>query len=194
MAGQEASNSMDVGVEPQPAADGDGGEKDLTSCPRFGVCEAAGLALVLVVVISAIALGVSTRGRVDPYFSVEISGMEGLDPLRSPVVFPESNLTLRVDNRRPIRQYCREKSKVAIPYSQVDMAWGELPAFCVERRSTSELSLRDRMASDMHVGKLELGVEIEPSRPQDADRPCYLSCILMSGHLDEPQPCKQFCV
>ncbi|KAF7036830.1 hypothetical protein CFC21_047358 [Triticum aestivum] len=204
MAGREANK--DVGAEPQ-RADGDGGEKNLTSCQRFGVCYAVGLALVLVVVTSAIALGVSTRGRVDPYFSVEISGMEGLDPLRSPVVFPESNLTLRVDNRRPIRQYCREKSTVTISYSQVDMAWGELPAFCVERRSASELSvplsrpqvllprqLRDRMASDMHVGKLELGVEIEPSRPQDADRPCYLSCIIMSGHLDEPQLCKQFCV
>ncbi|XBI27985.1 hypothetical protein VPH35_052319 [Triticum aestivum] len=175
MAGQEASNNMDVGVEPQP---------------RFGVCEAAGLALVLVVVISAIVLGVSTRGRVNPYFSVEISGMEWLDPLRSPVVFPESNLTLRVDNRRPIRQYCREKSTVTISYSQVDMAWGELPAFCV----LLPWQLRDRMASDMHVGTLELGVEIEPSRPQDADRPCYLSCIIMSGHLDEPQLCKQFCV
>ncbi|XBI27990.1 hypothetical protein VPH35_052324 [Triticum aestivum] len=197
MAGQDA------GVEPQPAG-GDGGEKDRISCRHFGVCDAVVLAVVLLLVIGTIALGVSTRGRVAPYFSVEISGMEGLDPLRSPVIFPESNLTLRVDNRRPIQQDCREKSMVTISYSQVDMAWGEVPAFCVNRRSTLELSiplsrpqvllpreLRDRMASDMHVGQLELGVEIKTFSPRQS---FYLSCIIMSGHLDDPHLCKQFCV
>ena len=144
------------------------------------------------------------------YFSVEIPGMGGLDPLRSPVIlfFPELNLTIRVDNGRQIGRDCREKSTVTISYSRMDIAWGEVPAFCVNRRSTSELSiplsrledallprqLRDRMAFDMHVGQLELGVEMKPSRPQDPHRPCNLSCFIKSGKLDEPNLCKQFCV
>ncbi|KAI4999382.1 hypothetical protein ZWY2020_003971 [Hordeum vulgare] len=194
------SGQGDVGVEPQPADDG---EKDLTTCQSIGAGYRVAGAIVLALAIGTIALGVSTRGRVSPYFSVEISGMEGLDPLRSPVIFPGSNLTLLVDNRLPIQQDCREKSMVTISYTQVDMAWGEVPAFCVHRRSTLELSvplsrpqvllpreLCDRMASDMHVGKLELGVEIKPFSPRDS---CYLSCIIMSGHLNEPHLCKQFC-
>jgi hypothetical protein len=203
MAGRETI--MDVlQVEAQPA---DGGEKHLVTA----TCEKIGLVVFLVSIMvaafSLVALVAYIFHHVDPYFSVEVSGMEGLDPLRSPAIFLELNLTLRVDNGRHIRRVRREKSTVTISYRGVDIAWGEVAAFCVNGRSTSELSialsradvllprqLRDRMASDLHVGQLELGVDMKPCRPQDVRWPCYLSCIIKSGTLDEPHPCKQFCV
>jgi hypothetical protein len=193
---------MEVRVEAQPAV---GGEKQNSTCEMIGLM--VGVVSMFVVAIGLLGLAAYIFRDVDPYFSVEISGMEGINPLHSPLIFQQLNLTLRVDNGRQIRRDCREKSTVTLSYSRVDMAWGEVPAFCVNRRSTSELSillsrpdallprqLRHRMASDMHVGQLQLGVEMKPTRPQDAHRPCYLSCIIKLGELDKPHLCKQFCV
>jgi hypothetical protein len=193
---------MEVRVEAQPAV---GGDKQNSTCEMIGLM--VGVVSMFVVAIGLLGLAAYIFRDVDPYFSVEISGMEGINPLHSPLIFQQLNLTLRVDNGRQIRRDCREKSTVTLSYSRVDMAWGEVPAFCVNRRSTSELSiplsrqdallprqLRDKMASDMHVRQLELGVEMKPSRPQDVHRPCYLSCVIKSEKLDKPHLCKQFCV
>jgi hypothetical protein len=150
---------MDVRVEAQPA---DGGEKDLTTCDKISLM--VRLVSIFVAAFSVLALGTYIFHHVDPNFSVEISGMEGIDPLPSRVIFLKLNLTLGVDNGRQIRRECRKKSTVTISYSRVDITWGEVPAFCVNGLSTTELSiplsrtygllprqLRDRMASDRHA-------------------------------------------
>lgn len=193
---------MDVRAEPQPA---DGGSKDRTACQDVGLL--VKIVLMHFCPLLALACVFHLLRHVDPYFSVEVTGVEGLDPLRSPVISPDLNLTLHVDNGRQIRRDCREKSTVTISYNQVDIAWGEVPAFCVDKWSTTELDvplsrqevllpqqLRNRMASDMHVGELELGVEMKPSRPQDAHRPCFLSCTAKFGEHHAPHLCSQSCV
>jgi hypothetical protein len=177
---------MKVRVEAQPAV---GGDKQNSTCEMIGLM--VGVVSMFVVAIGLLGLAAYIFRDVDPYFSVEISGMEGIDPLPSRVIFLKLNLTLGVDNGRQIRRECRKKSTVTISYSRVDITWGEVPAFCVNGLSTTELSiplsrtygllprqLRDRMATDVHVGQLELGVEMKPSCPQDAHWLCYLSCII----------------
>uniref|UniRef100_A0A0D9V3H3 Uncharacterized protein n=1 Tax=Leersia perrieri TaxID=77586 RepID=A0A0D9V3H3_9ORYZ len=117
-----------------------------------------------------------------------------------------------VDNRREItRQYCVNKSRATALYNSIDIAWGEVPAFCVERWSRSKFDaslpahegvllsrqLLDMMAADLHVKELELDVEIQPIRPEEASRPCYLSCAIKfgNGKVGTPHPCKaHFCV
>lgn len=52
--------------------------------------------------------------------------------------------------------------------------------------------LREAMAADMHVGELELAVEMKPARPEDVSRACFHSCAARSGKFGNP--CKRFCV
>jgi hypothetical protein len=83
--------------------------------------------------------------------------------------------------------------------------WGEVPAFCVDKLSAVDLNvamsregvslpqrLREAMAADMHVGELELAVEMKPARPEDVSRACFHSCAARSGKFGNP--CKRFCV
>uniref|UniRef100_A0A0E0C686 Late embryogenesis abundant protein LEA-2 subgroup domain-containing protein n=1 Tax=Oryza meridionalis TaxID=40149 RepID=A0A0E0C686_9ORYZ len=147
----------------------------------------------------------------DPDFSVQITGVDGLDPLRSSVVSPAFNLTFEVDNRREItRRYCVDKSTATVLYKNIDIAWGEVPALCFERWSRSKFNaslsaregvllsrqLLDLMAADLHVRELELDLEIQPIRPEEASRPCFISCALKlsNGEVGTPHPCNaHFC-
>jgi hypothetical protein len=175
-----------------------------------GRCLFVAMVLAHFLPVGAILYGAYICWHVDPYFSVEVSGVEGLDPLLrspapAPAMSPDLNLTFRVDNRRQIWRDCREQGTATVSYGQLDIAWGVVPPFCVGRWSTAELlvplsrhdailpqQLRDRMASDMHVGELELVVEMEPSHPRNARRPCFVSCVTSSGK--PPPRCSQLCV
>jgi hypothetical protein len=184
--------------EPQPA------EKQ--PAESHGNCLFAAMMLIFFLSIGAVLYGAYFIRTVDPYFSVEVSGVEGLDPLLHgpPVMSPELNLTFRVDNGRQIWRDCREEGTATVSYGQLDIAWGVVPPFCVDRWSTAELlvtlprhdailpqELRDRMASDLHVGELELLVEMETSRPQKGTHPCFVSCVVNSGK--PPRRCSQLC-
>jgi hypothetical protein len=181
--------------EPQPAE-------------SHGNCLSAATLLTFFLSIGVVLYGAYTIRMVDPYFSVEVSGVDGLDPLLRggppAVMSPELNLTFRVDNGRQIWRDCRQEGTATVSYGQLDIAWGVVPPFCVDRWSTAELlvtlprhdailppQLRGRMASDMHVGELELLVQMETSRPQKGRHPCFVSCVVNSGK--PPRRCSQLC-
>uniref|UniRef100_I1NQ34 Uncharacterized protein n=1 Tax=Oryza glaberrima TaxID=4538 RepID=I1NQ34_ORYGL len=99
-----------------------------------------------------------------------------------------------------------QAADVPLYYNRVVVGrWGEVPAFCVDKLSAVDLNvamsregvslpqrLREAMAADMHVGELELAVEMKPARPEDVSRACFHSCAARSGKFGNP--CKRFCV
>ncbi|CAL4975954.1 unnamed protein product [Urochloa decumbens] len=109
----------------------------------------------------------------DPTFSVRVNGARGLDPTCGPVIRPGFNLTLRVDNDQDFTS-CREDVTVTVFYGgTVVVGSADVPEFCVDKRSSAELSvplshadvvltneLRWRMAVELRSGELELGVEM----------------------------------
>ncbi|KAF0920948.1 hypothetical protein E2562_037796 [Oryza meyeriana var. granulata] len=175
--------------EEVPKTSMDGVPEDRTTCEGIGFM--VGLFLFFAVPLLALAGILHLVRHVNPNFTVEVMGVEGLDPLRSPVMSPRLNLTVHVDNSRQIRQDCRGKSTVTVSYHNIEIAWAKVPAFCVGRWSTIRLDvplsrqdvllpqqLREEIVSDLRVGELELEVEMLPSHPQDAHRPCFLSCTV----------------
>jgi len=87
-----------------------------------------------------------------------------LEDLRRPAISPFFNLTIRVDNGRSAEPACRPNSVVIVYYGDEStedqsIAWGQVGAFCVGKRSTVDLdvslsskgavlspALRDKMA------------------------------------------------
>ena len=125
----------------------------------------------------------------DPSFSVRVNGAHGLDPMSGPVIRPCFNLTLRVDNNQDFTT-CREEVTVTVFYGgAVVVGWADVPDFCVEKRSSAELSvplshadvvltneLRRRMALELRSGELELGVEIRLVFPKGQIIPWEWGC------------------
>ncbi|CAO2165726.1 unnamed protein product [Urochloa humidicola] len=162
--------------------------------------------LALIFVVTTLFLGflyiMSFYAPVDPQISVRITGVAGLDDLRRPAVSPFFNLTIHVDNAPSRQQACRPNS-VVIMYSGDDsIAWGEVPAFCVDKRSKVDLdvslsskrailsrALLDRMASDQ--GGLDLSVEMKPINPEPSSEACLFVCQDVAP---EPTACTQRCL
>jgi hypothetical protein len=166
---------------------------------RFDYCS------TLIMLISLVVFGVSvwTILMEDPRFSVQLTGLGGLD--RPAEASPTFNLTVHVDNRNDVRRFCRKKTAIALSYNHMAVGWGELPPFCVDRWSATDLNvslthggvflsqrMRDSMAADLHVGDLELGVELKQIHPEDGRRPCFHSC---AGKFREiASPCTRSCL
>ncbi|KAI5005628.1 hypothetical protein ZWY2020_032871 [Hordeum vulgare] len=113
------------------------------------------LGLCLLLVICA-ALSFFIRG-LEPGYSVQLTGVQGLDPSQNAAVSPTFNLTVHVNNKQHIRRVCQGKSTVIVYYKEASegfketsIGWGKLPAFCVDRRS----------ARDLHVSLSNQGVFI----------------------------------
>ncbi|CAL4955455.1 unnamed protein product [Urochloa decumbens] len=136
---------------------------------------------------------------VDPQISVQITGAAGLDDLHRPAVSPFFNLTIHVDNGPSRQQACRPNSAVTMYSGDDSIAWGKLPAFCVEKRSKVDLdvslssrrtilsrALRNKMASD----GLQLSVEMKPINPEPSSEACLFVC---NDVAPEPTACTQCC-
>lgn len=141
----------------------------------------------------------------DPEFSIKITGIQGLEDLHGPAaISPFFNLTIHVDNKRSILfKACRPKSDVTMYHGDESLAWGELPAFCVDKQSATDLNvslssngailsrkLRDKMGDDQSVtGELHLSVMLKPTKPEDAREACLVLC-----QTAPPEPaCPQLC-
>jgi hypothetical protein len=164
----------------------------------------------LIILISLVLIGVSVWVFLmeDPQFSVQLTGLGGLDPSGrgSPMeASPTFNLTIHVDNRNDVRRFCRKNTTIALFYNHLAVGWGELPAFCVDKWSAMDLNvslthggvflsqrLREIMAADLHVGELELGVELKQIHPEDAPRTCFQSCAVKLREI--ASPCKRSCL
>ncbi|TVU31823.1 hypothetical protein EJB05_23524, partial [Eragrostis curvula] len=70
-----------------------------------------------------------------------VTGIQGLDDLQNPVIRPFFNLTIHVHNEKNRRPACRPTSVVTMYHGDESLAWGEVPAFCVEKRSAVDLDV-----------------------------------------------------
>ncbi|KAL6615683.1 hypothetical protein ACP70R_037953 [Stipagrostis hirtigluma subsp. patula] len=133
----------------------------------------------------------------DPQFSVRITGAQGLDDLRSPGVSPSFNLTMHVDNGWSLWPACRPNSAVTMYYGDTSVAWGEVPAFCIDKRSAIDLdvslsskgailsrTLRLKMASEKQERGLVLNVEMKPANPERYT-PGHVSSRATQNHLSQ---------
>ncbi|TVU35797.1 hypothetical protein EJB05_17701, partial [Eragrostis curvula] len=139
-----------------------------------------------------------------PEFSIKkVTGIQGLDDLHSPVIRPFFNLTINVHNEKNTRPACRPTSVVTMYHGDESLAWGEVPAFCVEKRSAVDLDvslsskgailsakLRDKMVRDVSsTGELHLNFIIKPADPEHASEACIVVC-----QTAPPEPaCPQLC-
>ncbi|CAL4963297.1 unnamed protein product [Urochloa decumbens] len=157
-----------------------------TSCNETSAADNRRLILVCYVIPSCLIvfpiLGLMVwMGPVndDPSFLVRVSDAHGLDPRSSPVLRPEFNLTVRVDNNQDLTT-CRDQVTVTVFYGgKVVVGWAEMPDFCVDKQSSMELNVplshadvvlnngqRQRMAVELRSGELELGVEMRMVFPK----------------------------
>ncbi|CAO2204173.1 unnamed protein product [Urochloa humidicola] len=138
---------------------------------------------------------------VDPQISVQITGVAGLDDLRRPAISPFFNLTIHVDNGRSRHQACRPNNVVTMYSGDDSIAWGDVRAFCVDKRSKVDLdvslssrrailspALLDKMASH----GLQLSVEMKPINPEPSSEACLFVCQDVAPEA-EPTTCTQRC-
>jgi hypothetical protein len=150
----------------------------------------------------------------EPRYSVQIRGVQGLGPSPSSPAF---NLTVHVDNKQKVRRVCKERSNMVVYYNEASdggvnetsIGWGKLPAFCVDRWSTRDLDLslynhgvllskrlRERMESDRQSRGMKMAVEIKPIHPEEATRASIVMCHGKFGQaiaVAPPMPCLQLC-
>ncbi|KAI5005632.1 hypothetical protein ZWY2020_032875 [Hordeum vulgare] len=151
----------------------------------------------------------------EPAYSVQFTGVQGLDPSQSPALSPAFNLSVHVNNRQHIRRVCQEESKVIVYYDEGgntttrSIGWGKMRSFCVDRWSTTDLDvslsnqglflsqgLREKIAADLKSQQIDITVEIKPTHPEKPSRPCLTICGVKStgqffpGASAMPMPCK----
>ena len=204
-----------VALKPEPAADH---AEDDDDDPIISLL--VGLALCVLVTICAglASYAFNLTLVLDPRYSVQVTGVQGLDP-SSQTSPPAFNLTVHVDNKQHIRRVCKEESNVVVYYNEAgddganetSIGWGKLPAFCVDRWSTTDLDLRlsnqgvflsqrlrEKMESDRQSrGGMKMAVEIKPIHPEEASRACFVICHGKFGQsvaAAPPMPCLQLCV
>lgn len=112
-------------------------------------------------------------------FSVQLAGYEGLNAttLGHTAVSPVFGLKARVENpRRVLQPWCYDSGEVTVSYSDVVLAWGDMPRFCVKRRLLLPIELtvvavgrevglsedlRERLASDLRMGTAQIMVNLK---------------------------------
>lgn len=136
--------------------------------------------IVLVLGIPAAALLSNAAEKVK--YTLDLAAVEGMDVAAaatagaggSTVISPAFNLTLRVENPRTFRPWCLDRGDVVVSYSGVALAWGRVPGFCVQKRSTAKLTvvpwgknvhlsqeLRERFVSELKEGTAKVYVEMK---------------------------------
>ncbi|KAF0916693.1 hypothetical protein E2562_011544 [Oryza meyeriana var. granulata] len=111
-------------------------------------------------------------------YTVDLAAVEGMDVAAAvtagrTVVSPAFNLTLRAKNPRTFWPWCFDRGDVVVSYSGVALAWGRVPGFCVQRRSTAKLTvvpwgkdvhlsevLRERFVSQLQEGTAKFYVDM----------------------------------
>uniref|UniRef100_A0A453JNI5 Late embryogenesis abundant protein LEA-2 subgroup domain-containing protein n=3 Tax=Triticinae TaxID=1648030 RepID=A0A453JNI5_AEGTS len=148
---------------------------------------AAILAIILTLCVGGLILGLQkwdSSIHLDPSYSVRLTEVHGLDPARSPVIRPDFNLELRVDNKG-VDRTCKEEITVTVFYGDMVVGWADVPDFCVGKQSSTDVNvklshtdvlltdtLRRRLASELRSGELEFVVEMRMVIPVGSDREC----------------------
>ncbi|CAL5006573.1 unnamed protein product [Urochloa decumbens] len=109
-------------------------------------------------------------------FSMDLMGFQGLNATLGNTVSPTFSLKVRVESPHIIVQpWCYHGGNAVVSYSDVVLAWGHVPRFCIERKRTpTELivlplgrgvglseGLHRRLASELHMGTAQVMVEMK---------------------------------
>ncbi|CAL4947810.1 unnamed protein product [Urochloa decumbens] len=131
--------------------------------------------LMVLMLVSAYA----SRARDETKFSVHLAGYEGLNATythgHAVSISPVFNLKVRVENPRVLLQpWCYTGGEVTVSYSDVALAWGHVPRFCMKTRAPVELTvvpvgrevglsedLRGRLASDWRMGTAQIMADMK---------------------------------
>ncbi|CAO2197872.1 unnamed protein product [Urochloa humidicola] len=131
------------------------------------------LSILVLMFVSTYASG----ARDETKFSMQLAGYEGLNATHGHTVSvsPVFNLKVRVENPRVLLQpWCYNGGEVTVSYSDVALAWGHVPRFCMKTMVPVELTvapwgrevglsedLRGRLASDWRMGTAQILVDIK---------------------------------
>lgn len=129
--------------------------------------------LLAEVLVAAIVALMSTPTTGDAAFTMELVSFSGLNATVGPTVSPAFTLNLHVENPFILQPWCSNGGEVVVSYSGVALAWCNAPAFCVRRRSASELTvlpwgwevglsedLQRRLLSEWRNGTAQVSVEM----------------------------------
>jgi hypothetical protein len=136
-------------------------------------CGAIAGVLLAVMLVAAILALTSTPTTEDAVFTMGLVSFSGLNATVGPTVSPAFTLNLHVENPFILQPWCSNGGEVVVSYSGVALAWCNAPAFCVRRRSASELTvlpwgwevglsedLRRRLLSEWRNGTAQVSVEM----------------------------------
>ncbi|KAI4997288.1 hypothetical protein ZWY2020_052630 [Hordeum vulgare] len=102
------------------------------------------LAIIITVCVGGLIMGCDKwRASIhhDPSFSVRLTEVHGLDPASSPVICPDFNLKLHVDNKG-VDRTCKDEITVTVFYGDMVVGWADVPDFCVDKWSTADVNLK----------------------------------------------------
>ncbi|XBI16534.1 hypothetical protein VPH35_058775 [Triticum aestivum] len=179
-------------IEPEPDQPADAAADDQTT---FWLGTLAMLVLLAVSVGLAIYMWRLTY-VLEPGYSVRFTGVQGLDPSQNPAISPAFNLTVHVNNKQHMRRVYQEENTVIVYYDEGSsnsttrsIGWGKMPAFCVDRWSTTDLDVslsnqglflsqrsREKMEADLKSAQIHISVEIKPAHPEESSKPCLTLC------------------
>ncbi|CAO2201630.1 unnamed protein product [Urochloa humidicola] len=125
----------------------------------------------ILMVITASTYAFDSREATE--FSMDITGFHGLNASLGNTVSPTFSLKVRVENPHVVVQpWCYHGGNAVVSYSDVALAWGHVPRFCIERKRTpAELKvlllgravglsedLRRRLSSELQMGTAQVKV------------------------------------
>jgi hypothetical protein len=129
-----------------------------------------------------------------PKFSVQITGIQGLDDAASlPTVF---NITLHASNTRSSVTTCYRYGEAMVRYSGYTLAWSRTRTFCVGAKDTQDVpvvawadgvglpkQISDRMAAEQRAGSVELEADVKLFAKEDSlgAEPTWMWCKVVTG-------------
>ena len=141
-----------------------------------------GVCFVAIFVVAFIAL-VGEPTTEDAVFTMELAAFTGLNATVGPTVSPAFTLKVCVKNPSAVQRWCSDGGEVIVSYSDVALAWGQVPALCVRGGATSELAvlpwgwevglsedLRRRLVSEWWTGTAQLSVDMRLFSPDCGSR------------------------
>ncbi|TVT99052.1 hypothetical protein EJB05_55608, partial [Eragrostis curvula] len=96
------------------------------------------------IMVAAMVFSIANKARFATEFSMELAGFEGFNSTLGHMVSPAFSLKVHVENHRflqPHSWWCYHGGEAVVSYSDVALAWGHVPRFCMKRRVPAELNV-----------------------------------------------------
>ncbi|CAO2188718.1 unnamed protein product [Urochloa humidicola] len=120
----------------------------------------------ILMVITASTYAFDSREATE--FSMDLTGFQGLNASLGNTVSPTFRLMVRVDNPHVVVQpWCYHGGDAVVSYSDVALAWGHVPRFCIETKRTPAgltvllLGRGVGLSEDLRMGTAQVKVEMK---------------------------------